>query len=126
MMMMTTEQKEAIKKMRELEREYDAFRRECAKKQNALIDELRKPYAHLLYKVVEVTYITPDKVEHKELAIWGGYDSSNIRDIHPWFYKVGRGGKIASCRHTHLEHLERLEENGGKLLSMELYVKPKK
>ena len=124
--MMTTEQKEAIKKMKELEREYDAFRRKCAKKQQALIDELEKPYEHLFYKVVEVTYITPDKVEHKELAIWGGYYTTNIRDIHPWFYKVGRGGKIASGKHIHLEHLERLEENGGRLLSMELYVKPKK
>ena len=63
--MMTTEQKEAIKKMKELEREYDAFRRKCAKKQQALIDELEKPYEHLFYKVVEVTYITPDKVEHQ-------------------------------------------------------------
>ena len=123
---MTTEQKKAIKKMKELEKEFDAFRRECAKKQNELIGELNKPYKHLYYKVVEVTYITSDKVEHKELAIWGGYDSSNIRDIHPWFYKVGRGGKIASGKNLHLDHLERLEENGGRLISMELYVKPKK
>ena len=115
--MMTDSQKEAIKQLQELEKEEKALARKIYNAQLAI----EKPYEHMIRKVVEVTYQTADKVEMKELAIWGGYNIIHAKSITPRFYKVGRGGRIA-YNGQHLTHLERLEENGGKIISMELHI----
>ena len=115
--MMTDSQKAAIKQLQELEKEEKALARKIYNTQLAI----EKPYEHMIHEVVEVTYQTADKVEMKELAIWGGYDIIHAKSITPRFYKVGRGGRIA-YNGQHLTHLERLEENGGKIISMELHT----
>ena len=115
--MMTNSQKEAIKKLKELEKEQRALARKIYETEL----EIEKPYEHMIHKVVEVTYKTTDNVEQKELAIWGGYDIIDAKYIIPRFYKVGRGGRIAH-NGQHLTHLEILEDNGGKIISMELHI----
>lgn len=115
--MMTNSQKEAIKKLKELEKEQRALARKIYETQL----DIEKPYEHMNNKVVEVTYKTADNVEQKELAIWGGYDIIDSKYIIPRFYKVGRGGRIAH-NGQHLTHLEILEDNGGKIISMELHT----